>query len=184
MGQVHGRVEQSLKILCYPNEILRRQAEKVTAFDASLRETARQMLAVMDEAKGVGLAANQVGLAIRLCVFRVPESPGNDIAMVNPEIVERLGSDSSEEGCLSFPGIFIDVARATQLKVRYQDLEGQEHTAEVAGLMARAVQHEIDHLDGVLLVDKMNAVQRVAKRGALRMLEARQERSQAAEGTP
>jgi len=173
-----------LNILCYPNEILRRKARMVTVFDDALGETARQMLAVMSEAKGVGLAANQVGLQIRLCVFHIPEATANDIVMVNPDIVERQGSATIEEGCLSFPGIFIDVARPERLKVRYQDLQGRERLAEVSGLMARAVQHEIDHLDGVLLVDKMNTVQRLAKRGALKMLEARQERAKTAERKP
>lgn len=163
-----------MNILYYPNRLLRRKSERVTEFDGRLRETAGEMLAMMHQASGVGLAAAQVGLPLRLCVLGRPGQPPEDVVMANPEIVEWQGSITGEEGCLSFPDIFIDVTRAAKVRVRYQDLSGAEQTLEAEGIMARAVQHEMDHLDGVLLVDKMTAVQRLAHRGALKMLERRQ----------
>lgn len=165
-----------MDILCYPNDLLRRKTQTVTQFDDQLRQTAEMMFATVKRANGVGLAATQVGLALRLCVIHLPPPQEGDVAMVNPLILERHETVTSEEGCLSFPGIFIEIARAARVKVRYQDLEGREHIAEVTGLTARAVQHELDHLDGVLLLDKMTTIQRLAHRGELKMLEVRHQR--------
>ena len=129
------------------------------------------MVETMHESNGLGLAAPQVGRSIRLIVLNVPDQTDGDVAMVNPEILEREGSAVSEEGCLSFPGIYINVQRAARVVVKYQDLGGHERQIEGDGLLGRALQHEVDHLDGVLLADKMNAIQRMANRRGLRMLQ-------------
>jgi len=167
-----------LKIVTYPGEILSRKAEKVTDFDEKLRKTAREMFETMYAGNGIGLAAPQVGRSIRLCVVNCPEGDLGELAMVNPEILKRRGRQTGEEGCLSFPGIFIKVQRSAWVKVRYQDLDGREQTLEPEGLVGRTVQHELDHLDGVLLVDKMTTIQRMANRRTLEMLRRRSEESQ------
>jgi peptide deformylase len=162
-----------LAIVTYPSDILSQRAGEVTVFDESLRTIAQQMFQTMYDSQGVGLAAPQVGLAIRLCVIHVPEDPHGELALVNPEIVHAEGRQNGEEGCLSFPGIFVDVQRAMRVRVRYQDLDGRPQELEGEGLMARALQHEIDHLNGVLLVDKMTTIQRLANRRSLEMLRRR-----------
>ncbi len=167
-----------MKILTYPSEVLARAARKITDFDGNLRETARQMFQTMYDSSGIGLAAPQVGLSVRLCVVNWPQSEVGEVAMVNPEIVEQRGHQAGEEGCLSFPGIFIKVQRSSWVKIRYQDLDGNEQILELEGLAARAVQHELDHLDGLLLIDKMTTIQRMANRRALEMLRRRGEEGQ------
>lgn len=162
-----------MKVVCYPSDVLRQKADKVTEFDESLRQTARDMIETMYNANGVGLAAQQVGLTIRMAVLNCDGEPGDERVLVNPEIVDSSGKLTSEEGCLSFPGIFTRIQRPAQIKVRYQDLDGNEQTFEADGLLARAVQHELDHLDGILLCDRMSRVQQMASRRALKMLEAR-----------
>lgn len=173
-----------MKIVCYPDDILRGKAETVTEFDDQLRKIADEMIRTMHENNGVGLAAPQVGLSIRLVVLNVSEQTDGDMVLVNPRIVAGEGAEVGEEGCLSFPGIYINVQRAAVVTVEYQDLDGRTHRVEGDGLLARAFQHETDHLDGVLLADKMNAVQRMANRRNLRMLQMRHEyrRQRAADG--
>ena len=171
-----------MNIVCFPNEVLRQKAAAVTAFDDALRQLAEEMIQTMHEASGVGLAAPQIGRPIRMVVIDVPEQTEGDLVLVNPRVVESDGSMVGEEGCLSFPGIFINVQRSAIVTVEYQDLSGQPRRISGDGLLARCLQHEIDHLDGVLLADKMNAVQRMANRRHLRMLEMRHlYRQQAAE---
>ncbi|HOI55454.1 MAG TPA: peptide deformylase [Phycisphaerae bacterium] len=177
-----------MTIVTYPSDVLSQRAEKVTAFDESLRTIAQQMFQTMVDGQGVGLAAPQVGLSIQLCVIHIPEDPHGEVALVNPEIVHAEGRQTGEEGCLSFPGIFIDVQRAMRVRVRYQDLDGQPQEIEGEGLLARALQHEIDHLNGVLLVNKMTTIQRLANRRSLEMLRRRtasapQEAAEAAQAT-
>jgi len=162
-----------MKILCYPSEVLRQPGVEIVRFDDELAQVARRMLETMYAGIGVGLAAPQVGLSTRLCVLNTTGTPEGELALVNPEITERNDAVTGDEGCLSFPGIFIKVQRAARIKVRYQDLSGQEHTLEADGLLARAIQHEVDHLNGVLLIDKMTKVQQLANRRALKMLELR-----------
>jgi len=163
-----------MKVVCYPSDVLRQKADRVTKFDEALRQTARDMIEAMDSASGVGLAAQQVGLTIRMAVLSCSGEPGDELVLVNPEIIDANGKLTCEEGCLSFPGIFTRIQRAAQVRVRYQDLDGNEQALDAAGLAARAVQHELDHLDGVLICDRMSRVQRMANRRALKMLEARQ----------
>ncbi len=151
--------------------VLRTRALEVTNFDSRLREEVDWMRAIMDGALGVGLAATQLGTLARVLVYRVePESPIT--AVVNPRI-EWSGDqkETMEEGCLSIPGIRVDVERALHLRVGCADEYGEPRTIEASGLEARVLAHEIDHLDGVLMLDRTDKAQR---REAMRAWRERQ----------
>ncbi len=148
----------------YGDPVLRTRAAEVTSFDASLGELAADMRETMKAYRGVGLAANQVGVLQRILVVSVPADvegePDHEHTMVNPVIVGREGSEQGEEGCLSIPGIFDDVPRSLDVTVRYLDERGEPHELEAHGYLARAIQHEVDHLDGVLFVDRLSPLKR------------------------
>ena len=140
--------------------VLRTRALPVSSFDARLREDVDWMRGVMDGAMGVGLAATQVGTLARVLVYRV-EAEGPIVALVNPQI-EWHGEEveTREEGCLSIPGIRVDVERFVHLRVGGADEHGATTTIEASGLEARVLQHEIDHLEGVLMLDRASKAQR------------------------
>ena len=147
----------------YGDPVLRTRAEPIVAPDDSLRALVEDMFETMKAYNGVGLAANQVGVLQRVLVVDVP--PQEDearlrLALVNPVIEERSGSESSEEGCLSIPGVYEDVTRSHTIRVRALDLSGQPVEVTAAGYAARAIQHEVDHLDGVLFVDRLSPLKR------------------------
>ena len=163
----------SLQIRYFGDPILKEMGQKVETFDEQLSKLSSDMLDLMHRSEGIGLAAQQVGIALQFCVMEVPEHPDYPItcilddkplnpslmmpiSMANP-IVSALPSDEYyyEEGCLSFPGINADVARPERIRVTYQDLDGIEHTLECDGLLARCIQHEVDHLNGILFIDRM-----------------------------
>jgi peptide deformylase len=162
-----------MELLHYPDPVLRRPAEPIVDFDASLKALADAMIATLRQITGLGLAAPQVGVSRRIALVAPDAEPGHEIVLVNPEIARGDGWEESEEGCLSFPGLFVKIGRCTSVTVRYHDLSGQLKTMEAQDLLARAVQHELDHLDGRLLVDRMSAVQRMSQRRRLRELEDR-----------
>jgi peptide deformylase len=162
-----------MELLHYPDPILRVRAETIVDFDASLKALAEDMIATLREITGLGLAAPQVGVSRRIVLVAPDAEPGHEIVLVNPEITRSDGWEESEEGCLSFPGIFVRIGRCTRVAVRYHDLTGKVHEMEAEDLLARAVQHELDHLDGRLLVDRMSTIQRVSQRRRLRELEDR-----------
>ncbi len=145
-----------MEILKYPNPILRKEAVPVDNFDDGLKQLAHDMLQTMYEKTGVGLAAPQVGQTIRLIVVDVTPDRSKPYMMVNPIVLNFEGTQSHDEGCLSFPGVFSKVKSAAKVTVIWRNVNGftQEETFE--GLMAVAVQHEIDHLDGKLFLDRMN----------------------------
>jgi len=151
--------------------VLRTQALEVSHFDGQLLEQVERMREIMDGALGVGLAATQVGVLARLLVYRV-EPDGPIAAVVNPR-VEWQGeeTESAEEGCLSIPGIRVDVDRFVHLRVGGRDEHGASLTIEASGLEARVLQHEIDHLDGVLMLDRTS---RQERRDAMRAWRERQ----------
>ncbi len=159
-----------LGIVFYPDPVLLRAAAPVTVFDDGLRTLAGRMLELMREAKGVGLAAPQVGEGIRLFVCNAVGEPGHDLAFVNPRFVELTGSDDHEEGCLSIPGVTVNVRRATSVVMEAFDLEGRPVRAEATDLPARIWQHEVDHLDGRLIIDRMSSSDEVANRRAIKQL--------------
>ena len=151
--------------------VLRTRAREVERFDDELRDEVRRMGALMHDALGVGLAAPQVGVSHRVLVYRVePDSPVN--ALVNPEIEWRSkDAEIVEEGCLSLPGVQVEVERPVHVRVRAKDENGEDLLVEASGLEARVIQHEIDHLDGVLILDRTTKEQRKAAMRALREAE-------------
>lgn len=152
----------------FGDPVLRSRARPVERFDDSLREEVRRMSLLMNDALGVGLAANQVGILHRLLVYRVhQQSPA--AALVNPEI-EWVGDEleTLEEGCLSLPSVHVDVERPVHIRVRAQNEYGEPLTIEASGLEARVIQHELDHLDGVLVLDRISRGQRKDAMRALR----------------
>jgi peptide deformylase len=157
--------------------VLKSRATPVDRFDDSLRRQVARMAGIMNDALGVGLAAPQLGISQRLLVYRVgPDAPL--ITLANPEIEwasdEREGSD---EGCLSIPGVMVDVERPVYVRVRAQDEEGEPRSVEASGLEARVIQHEMDHLDGVLILDRTG---RDERKRALRELREAERASEAA----
>lgn len=150
----------SLQIVHYPHPALRWKSKDVTKIDPQLKEWVNQMFDLMYEARGIGLAANQVALPYRLFVINPtgdPEQPEFEQVFINPEILRRNGSAEAEEGCLSLPEIFGPVNRAERIVVEAYDLDGQQLRFELEGIDARVVQHENDHLDGVMFTDKVPA---------------------------
>jgi peptide deformylase len=148
-----------LKILRYGDPGLRRKAEPVGAITPELKRRIGDMVDTMYDEVGIGLAAPQVGIALRLIV--VGDEDGRDTqAIINPVITDRRGEALAEEGCLSLPGIFAPVARAEWVRVEAQDIHGKPLTIEARGLRARVLQHEMDHLDGVLFIDHLDAMAR------------------------
>ena len=174
-----------LEIVTYGDNVLRKPARPVAEIDDDMRKLAADMLETMYDAEGVGLAAEQVGRDEAICVIDVPQgcdtTPGADefnreiampLVLVNAKITAREGTQRGSEGCLSFPEIRGQVTRAMQVTFDYTDLEGNRRTATARGLLARAVQHELDHLDGKLMIDRFSAVQRLSVAGKLRRLAA------------
>jgi peptide deformylase len=151
-----------LEILQAPHPVLKAEAAPVAKVDDRVRQLAADMFETMYKAPGIGLAAPQVGVSERLVVLDVAEGEERrPMVLVNPEIVWKSGARSTaEEGCLSLPGQFADVTRPVAVKVRYLDAQGEAREFEAEGLLARCVQHEIDHLDGVLFVDHLSALKR------------------------
>ncbi len=172
-----ARRDAAMRVIrVYGDPVLRSRAVPVERFDERLREEVQRMGVVMGDAIGVGLAAPQVGVSHRLLVYRVePDSPVQ--ALVNPTI-EWAGGEQEwlEEGCLSLPGVHVDVERPVHVRVRAQDEHGEHVTVEASGLEARVIQHEVDHLDGVLIMDRTTRDQR---KQAMRALRERAEASAA-----
>ena len=147
-----------LKIYMLGQETLRTPAIRIVKVDDSIRQLAKNMLITMYSAKGIGLAAPQVGVQKRILVidlnFEDPDAPPN--VFINPEIISSSASlDTYEEGCLSIPGVYLNVLRPSSIKLSYRDEMGRPKKMNAEGLMARCIQHEIDHLNGVLFVDKV-----------------------------
>lgn len=165
-----------LKILVYPEPRLKKVSVPVARFDAELRELIDHMFRLMREAKGVGLAAPQVGKNIRLFVMNPTGEAGDDRVYVNPALTEAEGSEEAEEGCLSLPDIHVKVIRSKTIKMQAQDVEGNPVEQTASGFIARVWQHEFDHLNGVLITDRMGPAARMANRKKLKELEDRYRR--------
>ena len=159
-----------LNILRYPDPALRNTCKPVTTFDDQLRRIADRMLELLREGKGVGLAAAQVGLQIRTFVCNPTGETGHDLVAVNPELSELTGTTEAEEGCLCLPEVNVVVRRAQSVKLRASDLAGQPFERVGTDLEARIWQHEIDHLDGRLIIDYMSEASKIANRRALKQL--------------
>jgi peptide deformylase len=149
-----------LTILEFPDPRLRTKASPVASVDARVRDLIEDMLETMYAAKGIGLAATQVNVHQRILVTDVSEGRNEPRAFINPEILSRDGTETSQEGCLSVPGYFDDVERAARIRVRALDRDGKAFEEDLEGLLAICVQHEIDHLDGRLFVDYLSEMKR------------------------
>ncbi|MCH2211200.1 MAG: peptide deformylase [Fuerstiella sp.] len=148
----------ALQIVFYPHPALRWKSKDITRIDPQLKEWANQMFELMYEARGIGLAANQVALPYRMFVINPtgdPEQSEHEQVFINPEILRRNGSEEAEEGCLSMPEIFGPVNRAERIVVEAFDIDGQQLRLELGGIEARVVQHETDHLDGVMFTERV-----------------------------
>lgn len=165
----------SLNLHYYGDPILRTPAARIHEVTPAIRKLADDMIATMRASEGVGLAAQQIGQALAICTIEVPLDYDTDengvrlhpdlpmpLVLLNPEITEfSKKTQHHEEGCLSFPGIRADILRPSSITLRYQDLEGAHHTVALRDFMARVVQHEVDHLNGVLFMDHMSAPKRL-----------------------
>ena len=174
----------SLPIVIYGNPILRKKAVEVTDVNDDIRALSREMFITMHEERGLGLAAEQVGRTERMFVIHIPpdsdldeneqrENPDIEMPLVfiNPKITGHSDDvQMGPEGCLSFPDIFANVERWYEIDAEYTDLDGQRQTIHAKGLLSRAIQHELDHLDGILLVDRMSHVKKVALSGKLKRM--------------
>ena len=152
------------EIVLLGDDVLRREAEPVETFDAELEELAEDMFETMYHAEGVGLAAPQIGISRRICVVDVRDEEldeGGRVVLVNPEVVEASKqTDKASEGCLSIPGLDEYVTRPARVVVRAQDVKGETFEVEADELFGRAIQHEIDHLDGILFIDRVSPLKR------------------------
>ena len=172
-----------LPVVIFGNEILRQKAVPVAEITETVRQLVKDMLESMYASKGVGLAAEQVGRTESVCVIDVPHEAEKEtcreenagipmpLILINPEITALEGKQRNEEGCLSFPEIGAPITRADKVTVAYTDLKGVRQTVSARGLLSRAIQHETDHLNGVLLVDRMSAMQKMSVAGQLKRLQ-------------
>ncbi len=172
----------NLKIVKYGDPVLREKAQPVAVVTDELRQLAADMIAAMHRARGVGLAAEQVGRTEKICVIDIPEGCENEedelfnapvpmpLILFNPEIVSQEGTQRDKEGCLSFPGIGGSITRAAQVTCQYLDENNMPQMVAARGFLARALQHEIDHLNGILYVDHMSAVERLEYADKLKKL--------------
>lgn len=188
----------TLRITLYEEPILRTKGKEITSFDEDLRDLAQKMIETMRKADGIGIAAQQVGQALQVCIVDMSECeidfdyrlngrrPPIDLimpmAMVNPELgFIESPKIASDEGCLSFPGIRGDVRRPDKIRVKFQDLNGANHVLECNGLFSRCVQHEVDHLNGILFIDRMSKKSRREIAAQLQELKAKTKEVAAAE---
>jgi peptide deformylase len=163
-----------LRIIEYPHPALRHPSKPLKRVDAELLEIIREMFALMYASRGIGLAANQVDLPYRLFIANLSgeaEQADQEHVFLNPVISGRKGSAEEEEGCLSLPGLYGQVKRPEKVTLNAFTLRGEEITVELSGLFARVVQHEVDHLDGVLFIDKLSPTAGLAAKEALEEFE-------------
>ena len=163
-----------LHILQYPHSGLREKAQPILIFDKSITKLANDMLETMYDAPGIGLAATQVNEAKQLLVIDISESKDQPLIIINPKIILKSGEIINEEGCLSFPDIYADVPRAEQIILIYQSLDGKEQQLDTDDLLAICIQHEMDHLQGIVFVDYLSAL----KRNRIRKLLEKKQRDQ------
>jgi len=151
-----------LEIKKYPEKILKQKTAPVGTINSEIHHLIDDMIETMYAARGIGLAANQVGVSKRLCVIDTSgrEEKGELIVLINPAIVGKEGAEESDEGCLSIPGYLPVIKRSAKVVVKCLNREGKAIQFEATGLLARALQHEIDHLDGLLIIDRISPIKR------------------------
>jgi peptide deformylase len=162
-----------LNIVHYPDPVLLQVGKPITVFDAELKQLVDNMFETMYQARGVGLAAPQVGVSQRLFVMDCSggEDPERRIAMINPEVIRVEGEQVGEEGCLSFPGIYFPVERSVRAIVRAQDVNGREFELDGMDLTARCMLHETDHCDGIVFIDHATTLKREMVKRKIRKLQ-------------
>ncbi len=162
-----------MRIITYPHPTLRHVSKPVRRVDASLRATIRQMFELMYEANGIGLAANQVDLPLRFFICNLAAAPGEgeELVFLNPVLSRPKGQSEREEGCLSLPGLYAPVKRPESIQLEAYSMEGEPIKAELDGLIARVIQHETDHLDGVLFTDRLSPTVELNIQAALQEFE-------------
>lgn len=173
-----------LEILHFPDARLRLKAEPVSQVDDNVRQMVTDMLETMYQAPGIGLAATQVNIQLRIIVIDVSEQKDQPLCLINPEIISADGSDEMQEGCLSVPGYYESVTRAQKVKVRALNAEGETFELEAEDLLAVCIQHEMDHLEGKLFVDYLSPLKRQRIKSKLLKMEKTGElaRSQSVSG--
>jgi peptide deformylase len=162
---------EDLQIIHYPDPRLRKVSTPVPAIDENLRQLVHRMFQLMRDDRGVGLAAPQVGVNLRVFIVNPTGKPEDDRVYVNPSLLDPSGEDDAEEGCLSLPDVRTQVIRARALRLRATDLDGNPFEEAADGYVARIWQHENDHLDGILLLDKMGPLEKLSHRKAIRAME-------------
>jgi len=160
-----------LKIIKYPDPVLKRVAKPVEHFNDDLKDLTNKMFELMRQAKGVGLAAPQVAQSIRLFVMNPTGKPEDDRIYINPILTDAEGEEEAEEGCLSIPDLHVQIFRAKTLRMQAKDLHGNDIDQTETGYIARIWQHETDHLNGILLTDRMGPTARMTNRKLLKELE-------------
>jgi len=160
-----------MQILCYPDPVLRERALEVDPGAKGLKKLVKEMLRTMKEAKGVGLAAPQVGESLRIFVASDTGEVEDAIVCLNPKAEPFGGPVEMEEGCLSVPGVRRDIRRSEGVRLRWTDLDGEPQEGEFHGLIARIIQHECDHLDGILFFERMSEADRLSIKDDLAALE-------------
>jgi peptide deformylase len=160
-----------LIIIFYPDPRLKKVSAPVTAFDETLKQLAARMFELMRAHRGVGLAAPQVSVNLRMFIMNHSGEPEDDRVYVNPILSEPAGEETAEEGCLSLPDIHVDIDRSKTMRIQAQDLDGNPIDQTETGYLARIWQHEFDHLNGTLLTDRMGTVAKMTNRRVLKELE-------------
>ncbi len=150
-----------LPIVKVPEGVLRQKTKKIKKIDASVQKLIDDMIETMYDAPGVGLAANQIGLALRLCVIDCPNSSPGIVVLINPEIVRRSGSRECDEGCLSLPGYKGIIPRSEKVVVKALNRDGRPVRYHAEGLFAEAIEHEVDHLNGLLYFDYLDGIEKL-----------------------
>ncbi len=159
-----------MKLVKYPDPLLKEKTVEIVNFGEELRQTAEDMLELMYRCRGIGLAGPQAGLSRRIVVLNPSGKQEDELVLINPRLIETSGEVSFEEGCLSFPGIYAKIVRPERVSCVASTSEGGEISFSCNGLVARIVLHEVDHLTGVLLVDRMSPAERKAHQRSLRKL--------------
>jgi peptide deformylase len=162
---------EQLKIINYPDPRLKKVSKPVAVVDEAIRALAGRMLELMREHRGVGLAAPQVGHNIRLFVMNHTGEPGDDRVFINPELSEAEGAEEAEEGCLSLPGLNANIVRDKTMRIVATDLAGKRIEQKASGYEARVWQHEFDHLNGTLIIDRMGTVAKMTAKKKLKEME-------------
>lgn len=162
------------EVTIYGNPVLSGRCRSVSDF-SGLDRIYQDMLDTMYEEEGIGLAANQIGLDLNMLIIDVShiDETGGPQVLINGEIIDSAGEETMEEGCLSLPGLRLDITRPEEITVRYQTMEGSEKTEKFCGLAARVIQHELDHLNGILIVDRVSALVKLQYNSQIKELKKR-----------